>query len=188
MLRRTVAVLFATAVLAAGCSEPAVHPDPAAPAPSSAAPVASSIAPGAAPADIVKQADLQAFAFAMPVPKGAPAGGAWTEPLAGDEGNEFVNYLDKSKKGYLTVRLLDCRIPAAQSNNKSYGWCFLTPKGKLKGYPLAVFDDPTSPVRVVTAGHVTVFVDVWVGFDETFKGPDVEAFISSLDLDKLAKL
>src|SRR4051812_42247708 len=103
MFRRTAAVLFATAVLAAGCSGPAEHPDPAAPAPSSAAPVASSAVPVAAHADIVKQADLQAFAFAMPVPKGAQAGGAWIEPLAGHEGNEFVNYLDTNKKGYLSV-------------------------------------------------------------------------------------
>ncbi|MER7283648.1 hypothetical protein ABT369_55430 [Dactylosporangium sp. NPDC000244] len=188
---RTLATVLAASAFLAGCSgsdEPKTAA-PAAPAgaPSSAAPADS--APGATPpVDIVKGADLQAFAFAMPAPKGAQAGGSWQEPLPNQEGNEFVNYIDTSKKGYLSVKLIDCRIPVVQANRQSFGQCTRPPTGKIKGYPSATLDDdPAYPARVVVAGRVTVLVDVWVGFEQ-FTGKDVENFIASLDLARLAKM
>jgi hypothetical protein len=191
--RSAAAAVAATAlVLLAGCSggddKTATTAPPASPAPSAAASSAAAADPGAGPADIVKEADLRQFTATMPAPKGAPAGGIWSEPLPAGPGHEFVNYLDKGGKGYVSVRFQDCRDPQAQAKKDAYGWCSYKPIGKIKGYDLSVNDDPTSPVRILKVNHVTILVDVWVGFDETFKGKDVEAFIATLDLDTLSKM
>jgi hypothetical protein len=189
--RSAAAAVAATAlVLLAGCSGGDDKTDTTAPPASAAASAAASTAaadPGAAPADIVKEADLRMFTATMPAPKGAPAGGIWSEPLPAGPGHEFVNYLDKDSKGYVSVTFQDCRDPKVQAKKDAWEWCFYKPIGKIKGYDLSVNDDPTSPIRVLKVNHVTILVNVWVGFD-TFTGKDVEAFIATLDLDTLSKM
>src|SRR4051812_41151558 len=187
---RSAAAALTAALLLAGCSKADDPADTAAPPPSTPPSAAASATPapaGTDPADIVKEADLRAFTAAMPAPKGAPQGGIWSEPLPAGPGHEFVNYM-KGSQGFVSVQFRDCRSAAVQARKDSYSWCFGQPTGKIKGYPMSVLPDPTSPARVLTVNHVTILVDVWVGFDDKFTGKDVEAFIATLDLAGLAKM
>ncbi|MFI5907895.1 hypothetical protein [Dactylosporangium sp. NPDC051541] len=185
--RPVAAALIALTVLA-GCSGQDDPVTTSAAASTSPSPSPTPADLPSTPADIISMDSLVKFAAAMPAPKGAPAGGKWTEALPPSEGREFVNYMVGSQ-GYVSVQFADCRLPAVQAKKSDYKWCFLTPKSKVKGFNVATLDDdPDYPARVVTAGHATLLVNVWVGFDDKFKGADVEAFIAALDLAKLSKL
>jgi hypothetical protein len=142
---------------------------------------------------LVKGSDLVEFTISMPVPKGAPPGGTWSDVTPGEDGHVRVFYLDKNGKGYVSVGLLDCRMAAVRAakgtaDQAMYPECFTKPTRTLKGYPLILPDDPKFAYRSLVVNHVTVSVGVGQGFEDMFKAADVEEFIGTLDLDTLAKL
>jgi hypothetical protein len=187
-------VVLATVALLgiAGCGEPTGTPTVNGP-PSPA--VSASVPAGTADGGLVKGSDLVEFTMTMPVPKGAPAGGIWSEIMAGEDGRENVYYVDKNGKGYVSVDFLDCRMPAVQAvkdkpvrDQGDFGECFKKPTKTLKGYPMILPDEPDFAFRTLVVNHVYVLVGVDLPFDQKFKAVDVEEFLGTLDLDTLAKL
>jgi hypothetical protein len=186
-----VLVLAVLAVLGvAGCAKDnGQHEAPAAsPAPPVSPPAAADNG------SLVKLSDLVEYTISMPAPKGAPPGGIWSEAMAGEDGREYVNYLDKNGKGYVSVDFIDCRMPAVQAvkdkpgEQGEFAECFKKPTRTLKGYPMILPDDPTFAYRALVVNHVLVGVGVSQSFENMFKAADVEEFIGILDLDTLAKL
>jgi hypothetical protein len=204
-MRFSAPVLFAAALLVSGCNkkdkapapEPATPAAPAAPAPAAPAPPAPAPTPPApaAAADsgsVISSATLAGIT--LPVPKGAPASGMWSQAPEGGEGDRLVNFVAGSDY-WVTVRLLDCRIPAVKEvasksadQRGEFNYCFEPPNSKLKDYPLFTPKDPNDSIRVVKAGHLTIIASLGATGETKLKPADVEAFLGSLDLAALAKL
>lgn len=211
MQRFSAPVLLATAVLVSGCNkkdkapapEPAAAagsgapatPPPAAPAagaPAAGAPAAGAPAAAAGDNGVVPVATLAAIT--LPAPKGAPASGMWLQASAGGDGDRLVNFVDGNDYWY-TVRFIDCRAPMVKEfaskpagERGDIAYCFDTPTGKLKDYPLFTPKDPADTLRVIKVGHLTMLASIGAAGEGKLKGSDVEAFLESVDLASIAKL
>lgn len=204
-----VSVLFATSLLMSGCKKtekaPAAEPagatgsagsagsagaagsaaaGPAAPA-ASAPPAAA--APAAGGTGLVPAATLAAIE--LPVPKGAPAKGIWSQATPLLDGDRFENFVDGSDY-WVSLRFIDCNLPAVKATASKpdtergdFLYCFGQPTGKLKDYPLF---SPHDTRRVVKVGHVVVIADLGATGETQLKTADLEAFLASLDLAPLA--
>lgn len=194
IVRFSAPVLLAASILMSGCkktdkapaAEPAASAGSAAPAPPPATPPATP--PAAQPpaavgsGPVVPGAKLEELDF--PAPKGAPAKGIWSAATPTEDGNRSANFVDGSD-GWMGLHLLDCNLPKAKEGGDDFKPCTAAPTGKIKNYPLFA---PSDVARVVKAGHVLVIATASGLHMDKVKGPELEEFLASVDLDAIAKL
>jgi hypothetical protein len=194
IVRFSAAVLLAASILVSGCkktdkppaAEPAgstaapATPPAAAPAtpPAAAAPAGGSVGTG----PVVPGAKLEELDF--PVPKGAPAKGIWSAARPTEDGLRSANFVEGSD-GWMGLYLTDCNLPKAKDGGEEFKPCTAAPTGKIKNYPLFA---PSDIARAVKAGHVIVMVTATGTHMDKIKGPELEEFLNSVDLDAIAKL
>jgi hypothetical protein len=162
---------------ASGSAAPA--PPPAAPAtpPAAQTPPAAVGSGPVVPAVKLEELDL-------PSPKGAPAKGIWSAASPTEDGNRSTFFVD-GNDGWMGVHLLDCNLPKAKEGGEDFKPCTAAPTGKIKNYPLFATSDVA---RVVKAGHVLVIATASGTHMDKVKGPELEEFLASVDLDAIAKL
>lgn len=175
-MRYSATALFVAAVLLSGCNNTEK-------APAAAPPVAGPVVPSAT---------LAGITMALPKPQGAPESGAWKTVPGGVDGDRRTNYTDKGTEYWVGLHLLDCNLPLVREaaakpagERGEFAYCFDTPTGKLKDYPLYA---PSELVRAVKTGHLVVIASIGVTGQTTLKGADLEAFLESLDLASFATL
>jgi hypothetical protein len=198
-MRFSALALFAATLLVSGCKKKETAPtsEPT----GSAAPMTKPVTPPAAdptpaapaapatPGPVVgweKMADIQ-----LPTPKGVPEKGMWSAGKATKDGDRLDNFVDGSDY-WISMRMLDCNLPMVQeAATKSaderglLDYCFATPTGKLKDFPLIAKNDS---VRAVKAGHVVLIASLGAAGEGKLKAADLEAYLESLDLASISKL
>ena len=166
---------------AQGSGSAAVTPPPAPPDAAAAVP----------PPETATVASVEALdAIKLPTPKGAPDSGEWKAQESTKEGSR-VAYFGKGSDYYAFVTILDCNLPRMKEDaNKPVaerkgdaGDCLDPFEAKLQEYPMRAASDSSRSVRV---GHLVVSVSN--GPKGTLKGPDLEEFLSKIDLAALAKM
>ena len=128
--------------------------------------------------------------FDLPPVKGAPANASWTSAEAETDGNRYTIFMDGDKP-FIGVQFLDCNLPKlkeyatkAPAERGIFQACFNKPNGKLKEFPM--FSDGAT--RTVWVGHMTLTASVSGPQQGKIMGPDVEAWLNTVDLAALAKL
>jgi hypothetical protein len=196
IVRFSAPVLLATAFLVSGCKK---TDKPSAPAPTeSAGSAAPATPPPAAPAappaaqepaggsvgtgPVVPGAKLAMLDF--PVPKGAPPKGSWQDARAIEDGLRSSNFAEGSDI-WMGLYISDCNLPQAKEGGQQFKLCAATPTGKLKNYPLFA---PSDIARAVKVGHLIFMVTSSGTHMDKIKGPELEEYLASVDLDSLAKL
>lgn len=198
IVRFSAAVLLAASILMTGCkktdkapaAEPASAGSTAAPATPPAAPAAPATPPAAAaPAGgsvgtgpVVPGAKLAALDF--PAPKGGPAKGSWTDARPIEDGLRSANFVEGSDY-WMGLYITDCNLPKAKDGGDEFKPCTAAPIGKIKNYPLFA---PSDISRAVKAGHVIFMVVASGSHMDKVKGPELEEYLNSVDLDEIAKL
>jgi hypothetical protein len=196
IVRFSVPVLLAASILVSGCkktdkasapspteaagSAAPATPPPAAPAtpPAAAAPPAGSVGTG----PVVPGAKLAELDF--PAPKGAPPKGSWTDARPIEDGLRSANFVE-GNDGWMALFISDCNLPKAKDGGDEFKACTAAPIGKIKNYPLFA---PSDISRAVKAGHVVFMVTASGTHMDKIKGPELEEFLNSVDLDAIAKL
>jgi hypothetical protein len=192
IVRFSAPVLLAASILMSGCkktdkapaAEPAASAGSAAPATPPAAPATPPAAqpPAAGGGPVVPAAKLEEIE--LPTPKGGPAKGIWSAATASDDGDRSTNFVDGSDL-WIGVHFLDCNLPKAKEGAVDFKACTGAPTGKIKDYPLFA---PSDVARVVKAGHILVIATAGATHMDKVKGPELEEFLASVDLDAIAKL
>ena len=193
IIQKLALALLATALLLGACKKKKQEDAPA-PGSASAAVTPPPPAPDAAAApapETAKVLDVAALdAIKLPVPKGAPEDGEWKAQESTKEGSRLA-YYGKDKDYYAFVTILDCNLPRMKEDaakppaerKGDAGYCLDAFEGKLKDYPMRASGDSSRTVKV---GHVVVGISN--GPKGTMKGPDLEEFLTKIDLDALAKM
>jgi hypothetical protein len=104
--------------------------------------------------------------YDWPIPKNVPADALWTATDAEKDGYTHTNIM-KGKEGWASFIVFDCRYDGVRkmagkplSEANVFAYCFVTMPDKFKGYP-SFAKEGGDPFRVVRAGNVVVFGDVW---------------------------
>lgn len=125
--------------------------------------------------------------IALPKPARMPPNGAWTDDSVGPN----VRQADYSAggKSYLTVYMFDCRDPQYANVSAGYGaFCHMKADTSVKGRPAWNPPGNDGTIRVVRAHHVYAYVETGVDGLATYDGPDLMAFIASMDLPAMEAL
>jgi hypothetical protein len=197
IVRFSAPVLLAASILMSGCKKtdkaPAAEPAaaPAAPAAPATPPAAAPATPPAAQAPaggsvgtgpVVPGAKLAALDF--PAPKFGPPKGTWEDARPIEDGLRSANFV-QGDDGSMAIFISDCNLPKAKEGSEEFKPCTAAPTGKIKNYPLFA---PTGISRAVKAGHVVVMVTASGTHMDKVKGPELEEYLNSVDLDEIAKL
>jgi hypothetical protein len=123
----------------------------------------------------------------LPKPAKMPQDGAWAD-ASSDPRIRQATY-DAGGKSYLTVYMFDCRDPQYAHATEGYGaFCHMKPDTSVAGHPVWNPPGNDGTIRVVRAHNVYAYVETGVDGLATYDGPDLIAYIKSMDLSAMDRL